>query len=160
MKLLNQRLSSPFGQREHPIYHKLEFHTGIDLIDDFGFNVYNTYNGIIRRSRLGYFGEGNYIQIRSDINEIIFYHNYFHNENNFVKEGDYIQENQLIAKQGMTGTATGIHTHYEIFIMDFQLEKEFAKKCIQFVKNEKIGHRIFFDPFILQKFFEKEKYYD
>lgn len=155
MKLLKQRLSSPFGPRIHPLYENKEFHTGVDLVDDKSYHVYCAYDGIVRRSKFGNFGEGNYIQVISHIKGLSFYHNYFHNEENLIKEYEDIFRDQLIAKQGMTGTTTGIHSHYEIFIMDSQIGEDFAKEIIKFVKNEKIGHRIFFDPFMLEKFFEK-----
>lgn len=156
MKLLKQRVTSPFGLRIHPIYNKKEFHTGVDLVNDKIYHVYCTYGGTIRRSRVGNFGEGNYIQIVSNIKGVILYHNYFHNKENLIKEYEDIAQDQLIATQGMSGTATGIHTHYEIFMMDAQLEKDFAKDMIKFVKSEKIGHRIFLEPFMLDRFFEKK----
>lgn len=156
MKLLKQRLTSPFGPRIHPIYGDKEFHPGIDLVDDNSGKVYCAYDGTVRRSRVGNFGEGNYIQVVSNIKGVILYHNYFHNEENLVKEYEDIDQDQLIAVQGMSGTATGIHTHYEIFMMDGQLGKDFAKDMIKFVKNEKIGHRIFFEPFMLDRFFKKK----
>jgi murein DD-endopeptidase MepM/ murein hydrolase activator NlpD len=156
MKLLKQRLTSPFGPRLHPKYGGKEFHTGVDLVDDKSHHVYCAYEGIIRRSKFGNFGEGNYVQMVSNIKGISLYHNYFHNEENLVKGYEDIERDQLIAIQGMTGTATGIHTHYEIFMMDNQLNEDFAKDLIKFVKNEKIGHRIFFEPFMLDRYFEKK----
>ena len=156
MKLLKQRLTSSFGERINPIYKNNEFHTGVDLVDDTFRNVWNTYGGYVRKSRFGKWGEGNYIQIRSDIKDIIFFHNYFHNEKNLVQEGININDNQIIATQGETGNTTGRHTHYEIFIMENELSKDFAKDLIKYVKYKKIGKRIFFDPFVLYLYFHKK----
>ena len=49
MKILEQRLTSPFGERIHPITEKLHFHTGIDLVNDENKNVYASLQGIVRR---------------------------------------------------------------------------------------------------------------
>jgi len=152
MKILEQRLTSPFGKRINPITHIEEFHTGVDLVDNERNDVYCGIDGIVRRSRMGNFGEGNYVQITTDMKGVILYHNYFHNKINFAKEGAVVYKNELIAIQGMTGNSTGVHSHFEIYFMEWDLNKAYAKEIIKKVKYIKIGKRVFLDPFEFEKF--------
>jgi murein DD-endopeptidase MepM/ murein hydrolase activator NlpD len=56
-------------------------------------------------------GYGNLIIMRHD-NSIITV--YAHNEENLVKEGDTVKRGQSIAKVGDTGSANGVHLHFEV----------------------------------------------
>ncbi len=154
MKLLKQRLTSPFGKRINPISNIDEFHTGIDLVDDEFENVYCCLDGVVRRSEYGNFGEGYFIQIITEMKDVTFFHNYFHNKENLVKEGDLVHKDKIIARQGATGNVTGRHTHFEIFFREWDLKKEYAKEIIKNVKYEKIGKRVFLEPFEFEKFIE------
>ena len=60
---------------------------------------------------------------------------YYHCSELNVKEGDMVKQNQLIAKSGATGLATGPHLHWEIrlngsavvpefFLNDFAFEEK------------------------------------
>ena len=40
---------------------------------------------------------------------------YYHNEENFVKKGDFTNAGDVIAKLGNTGMSTGPHLHFEIW---------------------------------------------
>ncbi len=56
-------------------------------------------------------GYGNYVIIsHSNGSQTL----YAHNQKNFVRIGDYVEQGEMIAKIGMTGKTTGPHVHFEI----------------------------------------------
>lgn len=156
MNILKQRITSPFGERTHPITNQKHFHTGVDIVNDNNENVYVGIAGNVRRSRKGSFGEGNYIQIVCYLNGITFYSNYFHNKKNLVVEGQNVYKNDVIALQGNTGNSTGIHTHFEIFIMEWTASSIITKDILFHIKHKHIGQRIFLDPIDFDKFFKND----
>lgn len=89
------------------------WHTGIDIHANTGTNILATDSGVVWFS--GYGGpQGNYL---------ILYHGsfwtlYLHNSQNLVKEGDAVQQGDIIAKAGSTGRSTGPHLHFEVRLDD------------------------------------------
>lgn len=103
-------VSSGFGMRNHPIYKRRKFHTGIDLPKTKGTPIYATGNGIVTRK--GYCsGYGNYIEIKHAGNFRSFY---AHLSKTMVNVGDSVNMTKQIACVGNTGLSTGSHLHYEI----------------------------------------------
>lgn len=106
------RLSSPYGYRISPTSRKREFHSGIDLANQTGTEIYASGSGIVTFS--GY--NGGYGRM------IIVAHGhgytsvYAHNSGNLVKVGDKVKKGDVIAKMGSTGRSTGPHLHFEIRI--------------------------------------------
>lgn len=150
MKIRDARLTSPFGWREDPLKKtgEMQFHYGVDLV----FNDENVYSGLpgtCIASKLGKYGEGNYIQIKSNINGVILYANYFHNEENYIKLKTEVKIDDLIAKMGDTGNTTGKHTHWEIFMYVNQLNKEGSRNFLNNIPYFVRKNRIFFNPFKL-----------
>ena len=105
------RFSSGFGMREHPKYHTKRFHTGVDLSVPSGTPVRATADGIVSFSGWSA-GNGNIVVIEhgSGFSTV-----YAHNSKNLVKVGQTVKRNDLIAKAGATGVATGSHVHYEVW---------------------------------------------
>jgi murein DD-endopeptidase MepM/ murein hydrolase activator NlpD len=89
------------------------WHTGIDIHANTGTNILAADSGVVWFS--GYGGtQGNYL---------ILYHGsfwtlYLHNSQNLVKEGDAVQQGDVIAKAGSTGRSTGPHLHFEVRLDD------------------------------------------
>lgn len=105
-------ITSPFGWREHPIYKTQLFHTGIDISANVNTKVYSTIDGVVTKIVYSKYGYGNKITIKNSLGyEILFAHL---GAKIYVKTGEMVKKNQLIARTGNTGTSTGPHLHYEI----------------------------------------------
>lgn len=107
-----KEISSPFGERIHPITGKQSFHKGIDIPAPQGTDILSCDDGIISFSGVMN-GYGNVIKIKHfDGKETL----YAHNNLNIVEEGDVVKAGQVIAKVGTTGNSTGNHLHFETII--------------------------------------------
>jgi murein DD-endopeptidase MepM/ murein hydrolase activator NlpD len=106
----NWDITSPFGNRNHPVLNNWEFHNGIDVRAPLGTPVYAIEDGIIlMTTELDNYGiiiilnhEGGYESRYAHLNRV------------FVKKGDKVNRGQIIAETGNTGISTGPHLHFEI----------------------------------------------
>ena len=108
---LNGKLyvTSDFGERYHPVYHKQIFHAGIDLKADHEI-VKTIANGIIAKA--GYdVRAGNYLTVQhgNRIESI-----YCHLSNFLFNPGDLVFGGDSIAISGASGAATAPHLHFAI----------------------------------------------
>jgi murein DD-endopeptidase MepM/ murein hydrolase activator NlpD len=98
-------ISSGFGIRKHPIYHRRMMHNGIDLSARYE-NVYSMFPGTVVRvgddSR-----SGKFVTVRTGAYTI----SYCHLSQQLVKENDYVDAGTHIAVSGETGVATAPHLH-------------------------------------------------
>jgi murein DD-endopeptidase MepM/ murein hydrolase activator NlpD len=62
---------------------------------------------------------GNYIKIEHSNGDITLY---AHCSKLLVRVGDTVDRGQQIAKMGMTGTATGVHLHFELIRDGVQID--------------------------------------
>jgi murein DD-endopeptidase MepM/ murein hydrolase activator NlpD len=106
----NRQITSLFGNRVDPFFGRLAMHAGIDFRQKTGGKVRATGAGtVIHAGTSGGYGimveidHGNGITTR-----------YGHLSKVLVKEGDIVNEGDLIALSGSTGRSTGPHLHYEI----------------------------------------------
>lgn len=103
-------ISSPFGNRLHPILGVPLFHNGVDLAAPGGSRINAAYNGkIVAASYTSVMG--NYIMI--DHGDGI-YTVYMHASALYVKEGDIVARGQKIAAVGTTGRSSGNHLHFSV----------------------------------------------
>ncbi|NPA54846.1 MAG: peptidoglycan DD-metalloendopeptidase family protein [Epsilonproteobacteria bacterium] len=113
-------ISSRFGWRIHPILHKREFHTGLDMRAKFNTPVRATADGIVEfahyHKRSGY---GNLLIIDHNFG---FKTMFGHLHKIVVKQGDFIKKGQIIAYSGNTGLSSGPHLHYEIRYLGMVLD--------------------------------------
>lgn len=105
-------IASPFGMRWHPIYNDLREHTGIDLGGAYGDDIYAAGAGEVVFSR---YDSGYGYTVRIDHGDGL-RTVYAHCSKLLVKEGETVEQGQLIAKIGSTGVSTGPHLHFEVRI--------------------------------------------
>jgi len=111
--LEDMTVTSSFGNRMHPIYNYVRKHSGIDLIAEMRTPVYASANGkiVLIEYKVGGYGTNIAISHKNHTRT-----RYAHLSKILVKVGQDVEEGDLIAYSGNTGTSTGPHLHYEISI--------------------------------------------
>jgi murein DD-endopeptidase MepM/ murein hydrolase activator NlpD len=105
---------SPFGPRIHPVLHRAMFHTGIDLQASCGTPIRAAAAGTVIYARVSNsWGLRTIIQHTSGVKTA-----YGHQSKFLVKEGDVVQQGQVIGLVGTTGWSTGCHLHFDVIIND------------------------------------------
>ena len=109
-------VSSPYGNRWHPIFHKYMFHYGIDIPAWTGNKVVAAASGkvVVATYHRSY---GYYVVIdhgKSEIDGATYRTLYAHNSVLNDKVGDSVARGQVISKIGTTGNSTGPHLHFEV----------------------------------------------
>lgn len=108
------KMTSDYGYRIHPIYKTRRFHNGVDLISQVGNkNLFAVGTGYVQKvvnnqsnSKSGF---GNYIWIRyPEYNLSLIY---AHCSKILKKKGDNVKKGDIVAVEGKTGAATGVHLH-------------------------------------------------
>jgi len=102
--------TSGFGYRVHPVSGRYAMHTGLDISGSRFTPVYATANGHVRVSEREN-GYGNLVVIDHGNG----YHTkYGHLNRILVSRGQLVKRFDVIGYMGSTGTATGVHVHYEV----------------------------------------------
>ena len=105
LPLKNIHISSGFGMRMHPIYHKRILHNGIDLSARYE-NVYSMFPGTV--VKVGQDNRsGKFVTVMTGDYTI----SYCHLSQQIVKEKDFVNAGTNIAISGNTGASTGPHLH-------------------------------------------------
>jgi murein DD-endopeptidase MepM/ murein hydrolase activator NlpD len=106
------RVQSGFGNRRHPIFGGIRFHSGIDIVASYGTLVKAADGGQVVQA--GYFGGYG--------NSVMVYHGggfatwYAHLSSINVSVGQMVDRGQVIGLVGSTGWSTGPHLHFEVRI--------------------------------------------
>lgn len=104
------RISSPFGERIHPVTGKRQVHRGVDYAVPSGTNVYAPANGTVA-SVWTDATCGNGLKIKHGMGyETV----YCHLSDTVVSNGMSVIQGNIVAHSGNTGRSTGAHLHYGI----------------------------------------------
>ena len=104
-------ITSPYGERIHPMSGERSFHEGVDYACHAGDSVMAARAGTVLRTGYQSQGAGNYVVIRhADGAET----KYMHLDRITIKQGAEVAAWQPIGECGATGSATGPHLHIEI----------------------------------------------
>jgi murein DD-endopeptidase MepM/ murein hydrolase activator NlpD len=108
------RISSHFGQRNHPIMHRMRLHKGIDYSAPLGTPVQATGDGkvIFVGTRGGY---GKVVELQHGARYSTLYAHLSRFPKSF-QVGKAVAQGEVIGYVGRTGRATGPHLHYEFRI--------------------------------------------
>lgn len=109
----NNKITSPFGKLRIYSNGVKRYHKGVDFSYTPDPNVYSVGNGIVIISR-NFLASGESVYLYHGYGIIS---SYFHLEERYVKEGDYIKKGQIIGKIGKTGIVTGPHLHSGLYIV-------------------------------------------
>ena len=102
--------TSGFGYRVHPVSGRYAMHSGLDISGSRWTPVYATANGVVTVSQREN-GYGNLVVIDHGNG---YRTKYGHLNRILVGKGEIVKRFELIGYMGSTGTATGVHVHYEV----------------------------------------------
>src|SRR5690606_26211660 len=106
-------VSSGFNpNRFHPILKRVKPHNGIDYRAPKGTPVYASGDGRVIRSAYDKYN-GNHVFIKHGMNYVT---KYLHFSRRVVKEGERVEQGQVIGYVGTTGLSTAPHLHYEFLV--------------------------------------------
>lgn len=105
-----KKITSPFGNRMHPILKVNKMHTGVDISVPKGNKIVAANAGtVIMAAWYGGYGNAVIIDHGGGIATL-----YGHNTSLKVKKGDKVTKGQQVAVSGSTGRSTGPHLHFEV----------------------------------------------
>ncbi len=107
---VDQRISSPFGYRIHPVTGKRAFHKGVDIAAAHGTPVQATHDGVVEEVRF-HKNLGRFVKVRHSHSE---YSMYGHLSKATVTEGERINAGDMVGNVGSTGRSTGPHLDYSL----------------------------------------------
>jgi murein DD-endopeptidase MepM/ murein hydrolase activator NlpD len=104
-------VTSSYGSRINPINGRSEFHHGLDISASAGTPVTTTADGVV--SFAGWNGGGGKLVVIAHGQGFFTY--YAHNSKIIVEVGQRVKRGETISYTGSTGSATGNHSHYEVW---------------------------------------------
>jgi len=114
---IKNKITSPYGNRIHPIGNYLKFHNGIDIRASIGDSIRAPYNGKVlakgdsdQYCRGGSYGKWLVIDHENNLATM-----YSHLSSINVTNNQTIKKGQIIAFSGNTGYSSGPHLHFSIF---------------------------------------------
>jgi murein DD-endopeptidase MepM/ murein hydrolase activator NlpD len=105
------RTASGFGNRVHPIYKIIKFHSGMDFTAPTGTDIYATGDGVIATVQSSKRGWGNHIIINHGYGYSTIY---AHLDGFNAQSGQKVERGDVIGFVGNTGLSIAPHLHYEV----------------------------------------------
>lgn len=117
---LNGKVTSPFGEREHPVEGGDSVHYGIDISGSLGDRVTTTAAGKVIEVKLhDIYGNCVLVQHTNRIKSF-----YAHLDTVAVAEGEILSDGATIGTVGATGLVTGPHLHFGVRVDDVPVDPE------------------------------------
>jgi murein DD-endopeptidase len=114
------RITSPFGERVHPVTGKTSFHNGTDIGTPTGTPLLAAHHGTVKRQSVDSVS-GNYLILDHGLGVQT---TYCHLSATAVRERERIRRRQVVGEAGATGRVTGPHLHYILRIADKAVDPE------------------------------------
>ena len=105
------RVGATIGERIHPFYKTIHYHTGLDFITALGADVLAPANGTVTEIS-SQRGSGTTLTIEHAHGHRTVY---AHLSNTFVRKGQEVTKGMIIARAGNSGMSLIPHLHYEIW---------------------------------------------
>lgn len=106
----HERITSPYGNRIHPILKKKMFHSGVDIGAPSGTAIKAAGNGTVIHADW-YQSYGKMVMVDHGGGIVTLY---AHCSSILVSKGQEVTAGQTLAKVGSTGRSTGPHLHFEV----------------------------------------------
>jgi murein DD-endopeptidase len=114
------RVTSPFGDRLHPVTGKASFHNGTDIGTPTGTPLAAAHDGVVRRQGVDSVS-GSYVILDHGLGVET---TYCHLSAAQVREKERVRRRQAIAQSGSSGRVTGPHLHYILRIAGKAVDPE------------------------------------
>jgi murein DD-endopeptidase MepM/ murein hydrolase activator NlpD len=102
-------ITSPFGERIHPVFNTSKLHTGIDIDAEIGTPIKSATNGTVKDVGEDEYN-GKFVRVTSGKYEVVYAHAF----KTLVKKGQKVSQGDVIAEVGDTGIVSGSHLHFEV----------------------------------------------
>ncbi len=103
-------ISSPYGERIHPITKVRTTHKGVDIAVPTGTKLYSAVTGTVTVSKYSE-SAGNYVTVRTDSGWTV---TFMHMDSRAVAAGDRVEQGDFVGLSGNTGNSTGPHLHLQV----------------------------------------------
>ncbi len=103
-------ISSPYGERIHPITKVRKKHDGVDIAVPTGTKLYSAVTGTVTISKYSE-SAGNYVTVETDSGWSV---TFMHMDSRAVAVGDRVEQGDFVGLSGNTGNSTGPHLHLQV----------------------------------------------
>ncbi len=117
-------LTSPFGERNHPVHGGKKMHKGQDLAAAQGTPILSVAEGTVTVNASDPLGYGNWIEIKHKNGQSTRYGHM--KDKSPLAVGAEVKQGQVIGAVGSTGSSTGPHLHFEVRDTQGQAEDPIA----------------------------------
>ena len=111
LPLPGERITSLFGLRMHPIFHRRIFHEGVDFSATYKERVHCVLDGVVTKAG-GCGGFGNAVYVYHPVARLTTM--YAHLCCITVRVGQQVHQQDIVGLAGSTGFSTGVHLHFGV----------------------------------------------
>jgi murein DD-endopeptidase MepM/ murein hydrolase activator NlpD len=121
------KISSGFGERQAPCAGCSSMHMGLDFQPPNDSPIYAIADGVVAEQADDSYGFGNHVLLEhgdllGDGTDIQTLYGHMQHKSVPVRAGDTIHVGDFLGLVGRTGTATGIHLHFEVHVNGVQID--------------------------------------